>query len=218
MSTVQLKKYAHDGATAGEVEVSEQVFGIEPNRHVLNLAVRRELAHARSGTACTKTRSEVRGGGRKPWKQKGTGRARAGSIRSPLWVGGGVIFGPKPRKFTVGLPKKVRRLAVRSSLSAARDKFVVLPDFSFLTESKTRHMATLLKKLGLADKKVLILYDYQTEGANMHLKLASRNLRGVTLRLPSNLSVRDLLDVDAVIIDEASLKTIDERYMSYAAL
>src|SRR6478609_424255 len=119
-NTLSLNKFSKDGKEAGQVEVSTEVFGIEPNIHVLHQAVRRELANGRAGTACTKTRGEVRGGGKKPWKQKGTGRARAGSIRSPLWVGGGVTFGPKPRDYSFNLPRKVRVLAIRSSLSAAQ--------------------------------------------------------------------------------------------------
>jgi large subunit ribosomal protein L4 len=210
MST-ELKKYSRKGQEEGTIPVSDAVFGIEPNVHVLHQAVRRELANARAGTAKAKTRSEVRGGGRKPWRQKGTGRARAGSIRSPLWVGGGVIFGPQPRDFGFDLPKKVRRLAIRSSLSAARGKFRVLTDFSFLSAPKTKEMAILLNSLGVNGQKVLILVDYKAE-ENKHVKLAARNLDKVTLRLPSNLSVKDLLEVDAVVATEGAIREINERY------
>lgn len=210
-----LTKFSQEGKEAGQVEVSSDVFGIEPNVHVLHQAVRRELANGRAGTACAKTRSEVRGGGKKPWKQKGTGRARAGSIRSPLWVGGGVIFGPKPRDYSFDLPRKVRLLAIRSSLSAAQSKFRVLEDFSFLTSSKTKEMTQLLKNLGLnAQHKVLILANYKA-AENQHVFLASRNLSGVKLRLPHNLSVRDLLDADAVIASADAVQEINERYAAY---
>jgi large subunit ribosomal protein L4 len=174
------------------------------------------LANGRAGTACTKTRSEVRGGGKKPWKQKGTGRARAGSIRSPLWVGGGVIFGPKPRSYAFNLPRKVRLLAIRSSLSAAQLKFRVLEDFSFLKAPKTKEMAQLLKSLGLnKQQKVLLLVDYKAT-ENQHVWLASRNLPGLKLCLPHNLSVRDLLGVDAVIASSDAIQEINERYTAYA--
>jgi large subunit ribosomal protein L4 len=212
---VTLKKYGRDGNEAGQVDVAAEVFGIEPNTHVLYQAVRRELANGRAGTACTKTRSEVRGGGRKPWKQKGTGRARAGSIRSPLWVGGGVSFGPRPRDYSFDLPRKVRVLAIRSSLSAAQAKFRVVDDFSFLSGPKTKEMAKLLQGLGLhQDRKILILADYKAP-ENQHVMLASRNLPGVKLRLPHNLSVRDLLDADAVIASHGAVQEINERYAAY---
>ncbi len=209
-----LKKFSNEGKDAGQVEVSSEVFGIDPNVHVLHLALRRELANGRAGTACTKTRGEVRGGGKKPWKQKGTGRARAGSIRSPLWVGGGVTFGPKPRDYSFALPRKVRVLAVRSSLSAAQSKFRVLEDFSFLSGPKTKEMVSLLSSLGLNNKKVLILADYKAT-ENQHVFLAARNLPGVKLSLPHNLSVKDLLDADAVIASNSAVQEINERYASY---
>jgi len=209
--SIQLKKIGKDGKVAGTVDVAESVFGIAPNTHVLHLAVRRELANGRAGTANTKTRSEVRGGGRKPWKQKGTGRARAGSIRSPLWPGGGVIFGPKPRDFAIKVPKKVRALAIKSGLSATRDKFHVVEDFSFLKAPKTKEMAAFLKSLELCGKKVLILADRKAE-ANQHLDLSARNLPTVTVRLPGNISVKDLLTADAVIVTQDALNLINERY------
>lgn len=211
---LSLNKFSKDGKEAGQVEVSTEVFGIEPNIHVLHQAVRRELANGRAGTACTKTRSEVRGGGKKPWKQKGTGRARAGSIRSPLWVGGGVTFGPKPRDYSFNLPRKVRVLAIRSSLSAAQTKFRVIENFSFLQTPKTKEVIQLLKNLGLINKKVLILADYKAI-ENQHILLAARNLPNVKLRLPHNLSVRELLDADAVIVSANAVQEINERYAAY---
>ncbi|MBX2859783.1 MAG: 50S ribosomal protein L4 [Vampirovibrio sp.] len=209
--SLTLKKYAKDGKEAGTVSVDASVFDIAPNAHVLHLAVLRELANGRAGTASTKTRSEVRGGGKKPWKQKGTGRARAGSIRSPLWAGGGIIFGPKPRDFSFSLPKKVRQLAVKSSLSEVREKIRVIDDFSFLAAPKTRDIAKLLKELGLEGKKVLILADYKTE-ANRFVQLSARNIKGVTVSLPSNLSVKSLLNVDAVLATESAIQEINQRY------
>ncbi len=209
--SVELKKYSEKGKEAGSVSVSDSVFGLEPNEHVLHLAVRRELANGRRGTAKSKTRSEVRGGGRKPWKQKGTGRARAGSIRSPLWVGGGVTFGPTPRDFSIDLPKKVRRLAVKSALSASVDKFKVVENFDFIKTPKTKDMVQFLGALEIDGKKILVLNDYQAR-ENFNVKLASRNIDGVTLRLPSNLSVKDILEADAIVASQAVVEVINERY------
>lgn len=208
---VYIKKISPKGGAVGQLEVSPDVFGVEPNIHVLHLAVRRELSNGRAGTACTKTRAEVRGGGKKPWKQKGTGRARAGSIRSPLWVGGGVTFGPKPRDYSFALPKKVRLLAIRSSLSSAQPKFSVIENFSFLTTPKTKPFAEFLKAMGLIEQKILILTNYKA-AENQNLFLASRNLQGVKLSLPHNLSVKDILNADAVIASEDAVREINERY------
>ena len=136
-----------DGKQVGQISLDEKVFGVEPNIHVMHMAVRRQLNNGRQGTACAKTRAEVSGGGRKPWKQKGTGRARAGSTRSPLFEGGGVIFGPKPRDYAFQMPQKARRLALRSALSARVESTVVVKDFSEITEPKTKLMAQALKSL-----------------------------------------------------------------------
>ncbi|MEB3286604.1 MAG: 50S ribosomal protein L4 [Vampirovibrionales bacterium] len=214
MATIELAKYGKDGKSAGTVAVSESVFGVAPNLHVLHLAVRRELANGRAGTAKAKTRSEVRGGGRKPWKQKGTGRARAGSIRSPLFAGGGVIFGPQPRDYSFDLPKKVRVLAIKSSLSAASGKFKVIEDFAFLSAPKTKDVAQLLKSLELCGKKVLLLVDYKAQ-ANQNVYLAARNIAGVKISLPSNLSAKDLIEADAVITTQAAVEEINERYADH---
>lgn len=207
----ELTKVAPTGKADGTLSVDDAVFGLTPNEHVMYLALRRELVNARHSIAQAKTRAEVRGGGKKPWKQKGTGKARAGSIRSPLWVGGGVIFGPRTRSFSLNIPKKVRALAIRSSLSAARDKFRVVESFAFLSAPKTKEMASFLKKLELTHQKILILANDKAE-ENKHLRLAARNIPGLKLRLPENLSVHDLLNVDAVIATQAAVEAIDARY------
>jgi large subunit ribosomal protein L4 len=214
-NSVLLSKVSPTGKDNGHVEVAAEVFGIEPNLHVLHQALRREHANARAGTACAKTRAEVRGGGKKPWKQKGTGRARAGSIRSPLWAGGGVIFGPKPRDFSFSLPRKVRLLAMKSSLSAAQSKIKVVDDFAFLGTPKTKEMSAFLKSLGLTNKmaKVLILAHKVDE--NKNLSLACRNLPGVKVSLPHNLSVQDLIGAEVVLASSAAVQEINERYASY---
>lgn len=210
MST-QLKQITPEGSLKGALTVESSVFGMEPNTHTMYLAVRRELANGRAGTACAKTRAEVRGGGKKPYKQKGTGKARAGSTRSPLWKGGGVIFGPKPRDYSFRLNKKVRRNAICSALSASADKTLVVENFAFLTSPKTSVMANFLASLGLTGKKVLILADLKAAN-NQHLLLSARNIPKVKISLPLNLSVRVLLDVDAVVATQGALQLIEETY------
>ena len=138
------------GKKVSDLELAADVFAIEPNVGVLHSALIRQLANARRGSANTKTRSEVRGGGRKPWRQKGTGRARAGSIRSPLWAGGGVTFGPKPRDYSIAMPKKQRVLALKSALAAQSENIVVVQDFDKFTEAKTKQFAQVLKEIGRA--------------------------------------------------------------------
>ena len=198
-----------DGKQVGQISLDEKVFGVEPNIHVMHMAVRRQLNNGRQGTACAKTRAEVSGGGRKPWKQKGTGRARAGSTRSPLFEGGGVIFGPKPRDYAFQMPQKARRLALRSALSARVESTVVVKDFSEITEPKTKSMAQALKSLK-AEGKVLIVADTKA-AENAHLELAARNLPTVKVILPSNLNVKDLLEADSVVLTEAAVNEITER-------
>ena len=181
----------------------------EPNLHVMHLALRRQLNNGRAGSANTKTRAEVSGGGKKPWKQKGTGRARAGSLRSPLFAGGGVIFGPKPRDYGFSMPQKARRLALKSALSARIENTVLVKDFSEINEPKTKLMAETLKALKV-EGKILIIADVKA-AENAYLELSARNLPNVRIILPSNLNVKDLLEADNVIITEAAIKEITER-------
>ena len=197
------------GSAVGQIALDEKVFGVEPNLHVMHLALRRQLNNGRAGTACTKTRAEVSGGGRKPWKQKGTGRARAGSLRSPLFAGGGVIFGPKPRDYSFSMPQKARRLALKSALSARIDNTVLVKDFSEINEPKTKLMAETLKALKV-EGKILIIADVKA-AENAYLELSARNLPNVRIILPSNLNVKDLLEADNVIITEAAINEITER-------
>ena len=197
------------GKALGEISLDEKVFGIEPNIHVMHLALRRQLNNARQGNACTKTRAEVRGGGRKPWKQKGTGRARAGSLRSPLFAGGGVSFGPKPRSYAFDMPQKARQLALRSALSARLDQTIIVKDFSEIKEAKTKLMVQALSALK-AEGKILIIADLKA-AENANLELAARNIPTVKLLLPTNLNVKDLLEADTVIITESAISEITER-------
>lgn len=198
-----------DGKQVGQISLDDKVFGVEPNIHVMHMAVRRQLNNGRQGTACAKTRAEVSGGGRKPWKQKGTGRARAGSNRSPLFEGGGVIFGPKPRSYAFDMPQKARRLALRSALSARVENTVLVKDFSQISEPKSKLMANALKSLNV-NGKVLIVADTKA-AENTNLELASRNIPSIKVILPSNLNVKDLLEADSVVLTEAAVNEITER-------
>jgi large subunit ribosomal protein L4 len=196
------------GEKLGEITLEKGVFGVEPNMHVMHLAVRRQLNNARQGSACAKTRAEVSGGGRKPWKQKGTGRARAGSLRSPLFAGGGVVFGPKPRSYAFNMPQKARKLALKSALSAKEAQLTIVKDFSEINEPKTKLMAQALKALKLAGK-ILIIADTKA-AENNYLELAARNIPSVKIILPTNLNVKDILEADNVVITESAVKKITE--------
>ena len=196
------------GEKLGAISLNESVFGVEPNLHVMHLALRRQLNNARQGSACAKTRAEVRGGGRKPWKQKGTGRARAGSLRSPLFAGGGVSFGPKPRDYSFSMPQKARQLALKSALSARNEQLVVVKDLA-IAEPKTKLMMSVLDSLKVAGK-ILIIADVKA-AENNNLELAARNIPSVKLLLPSNLNVKDLLEADSVIVTESAVNEITER-------
>lgn len=204
-----VKILSTQGSELGQMNLEGSVFGVEPNVHVMYLALKRQLNNARAGLACAKTRAEVSGGGKKPWKQKGTGRARAGSLRSPLFRGGGVIFGPKPRSYETALPQKARKLALKSALSAKLDIIKVVKDFSEISEAKTKVMAKVLKDLN-AQGKILIIADLAAD-ENKNLVLSARNIPSVKLLLPSNLNVKDLVDADTIIATEAAINSITER-------
>ncbi len=194
------------GAPVGEMELDEYVFGIKPHSTVLHSAVVMQLASLRRGTSSTLLRGEVRGGGRKPWRQKGTGRARAGSSRSPLWRGGGVLFGPKPRDYSFSLPKKVRRLALRSALSSKilEASIVVVEDIN-LAEAKTRDMVKLLKALSV-NKKALVV----TAEADESVLRSTRNIEGVKALEVEGLNVLDLLRHDVLVITKAAVTKTEE--------
>ena len=198
-----------NGEKLGEITLNEAVFCVEPNLHVMHLALRRQLNNARQGSASCKTRAEVSGGGKKPWKQKGTGRARAGSLRSPLFAGGGVIFGPKPRSYAFNMPQKARQLAIKSALSARSEQLVVVKDFSTIVEPKTKLMVAALKSLNVSGK-TLIVADVKAD-ENKNLELATRNIPSVKVILPSNLNVKDLLEADFVVMTESAVNVITER-------
>lgn len=205
----QIEVHSSNGANIGQIDLNDNVFGIEPNIHVMHLALKRQLCNARAGTASTKTRAEVRGGGKKPWRQKGTGRARAGSSRSPLFRGGGIIFGPKPRDYSISMPQKARRLALRSALSARCEDITLIKDFSALTEPKTKDFVKILDSLKL-EGKILVIAQTKTP-ENQYLDLAARNVPYVRLILPSNINVKDILEADKILVTESALNEITER-------
>ncbi|MFP5504494.1 MAG: 50S ribosomal protein L4 [Candidatus Sericytochromatia bacterium] len=178
------------------------------NTHLMHLHVVRQLRHARQGSSSTLTRAEVRGGGKKPWKQKGTGRARTGSTRSPLWKGGGVIFGPKPRRYTLGLSVKSRRLALRSALLSQMEQIVSVETFG-LEKPSTKTLAGLLKKLGCEGKTLLVV-----KAGDENVTLSARNLKNVKLIQANNLGVKDLLWADRVVASEDALRHIEEVFQA----
>ena len=192
------------GEIAGETELRDDVFGIEPNVAVMHQAVVRQLANGRLGTHKTKNRSEVSGGGRKPWRQKGTGRARQGSTRAPQWKGGGVVFGPQPRSYSQKMNRKMRRLALRSALSTkASDERIVVMDELSMAQPRTKDIVDLLGRLNL-DASVLILVPGPASGVEM----SARNLDHVKVMRANCLSVRDILKYDVVMIPQASVEMI----------
>jgi large subunit ribosomal protein L4 len=184
------------GAVTGSLDLAPEVFEITPNEAVMHQALVRQLANGRQGTHDTKNRSEVRGGGRKPWRQKGTGRARQGSIRSPQWEGGGVVFGPTPRSYAQDMPRKQRRLALRSALSAkaAAGELTVLESFE-LDAPRTRAVVEMLETLNAGKRVLLVLGSH-----NEMLERSARNVPHVLVILASNLNVRDLLVAETVLI------------------
>ena len=195
-----------DGSKSGSVELNDAVFAIEPNNSVLFEAINLQRASLRQGTHAVKNRSAVRGGGRKPWRQKGTGRARQGSIRSPQWRGGGVVFGPTPRSYGYKLPQKVRRLALKSVYSAkvAEDKFVAVEALSFAAP-KTAEFANVLSALSI-DSKVLVI----VEEGNKFAELSARNLANVTVATPATASVLDIVNADKLLVTKEAISSIEE--------
>lgn len=190
-----------------KVDLAKEVFGIEPNEHTLYLAVKAELANMRQGTHKTKTRGEARGGGAKPWKQKGRGTARSGSRRSPIWVGGGRAFGPVPHLYTTKLPKKVKRLARRSALSQKmNDKAVMVVEDLKLKEVKTKSLANILDKLGLAGKKLTFLVPEIEE----NLYLAARNIPNVYVVQAERASTYEIMDCEVLLTEKTAVKSINE--------
>lgn len=206
---MKTKVYNQDGAEVGSVDLKDEVFGHEPNEAVVHQYVVNYLARQRQGTVNTKTRRDVRGGGRKPWRQKGTGRARAGTTRSPLWRGGGTVFGPHPRSYGSDFPKKMKKVALRSVFSdkAKAERIRVIDQIS-LDEIKTKAVVGMLGKFDLAGKKCIIL----DEGRNDKLSLSCRNLQEVLYTRASLANGYDLLNADYVIMTRAGLDKVQEVF------
>lgn len=194
------------GSQVGDIELNDSIFGIEPNNHVLFEAIIMQRASLRQGNHKVKNRSEVAGGGRKPWKQKGTGRARQGSIRSPQWRGGGTVFGPTPRSYSYKLPKKVRRLAIKSALSAKalEENILVLESLSF-EAPKTKEFVAVLSNLSV-DTKTLVV----TDGLDEKVALSARNIPGVTVVAADGLNVLDVVSHNKLILTKSAVEKVEE--------
>ncbi|WP_031517215.1 50S ribosomal protein L4 [Desulfofalx alkaliphila] len=198
--------YNINGEQVGEIELNESVWGIQPNEHVLHEAVVMQLASRRLGTHDTKTRAEVSGGGRKPWRQKGTGRARHGSIRSPIWRGGGVAFGPHPRSYKYSLPKKVRRLAMKSALSSiAQAGNILVLDTLVLDQPKTKDMVNILNNLKVDNKALVVTAD-----KDANVVKSARNIPGVKPLNAAGLNVYDLLHHEKLVITKDAVAKVEE--------
>ena len=206
---MQIDLFSKEGSVIGKVDLPEDIFGIEPNEHAMHQAVVAYLAHQRQGTAKTKIRSEVSGGGKKPWKQKGRGTARAGSTRSPLWSGGGTIHGPKPHEYVDKLPKKVSRLARKSAYSQRllEENLVVVEDFSFDT-IKTKQMASVLKNLALKDYKTLILLS----DTDNKIYMSGRNIPNVTIQPADKISTYDILNHRKILLLKGAIEKIQNTF------
>lgn len=208
MAMTKLDTYNDKGSVVGSVDVPEVFHADVVNEHLLYLGLRLETTNAkRFRTACTKTRSEVRGGGKKPWRQKGTGRARAGSIRSPLWRGGGVMFGPKPRVVTLKMPRKASFLARRDALVAAMPKFKVVDTYAFADSGKTKDVCAALKQLGVCGKKILML----VPGGSL-IERAARNIPNVKFGQVAHVSIKDALHHDVILVDKAGFQALVQQF------
>tara|TARA_B100001778_G_scaffold53453_1_gene40495 strand:+ start:179 stop:808 length:630 start_codon:yes stop_codon:yes gene_type:complete len=207
---MKLKVLNIDGSKGSTVNLDDSVFGIVPNQHVVHQAVISELSNSRQGTHSSKNRSAVRGGGKKPWKQKGRGVARAGTIRSPLWKGGGVVFGPEPHKYIKKTTKKMRKLARKSVLSdkAKNGKLIIIDDI-VLNEPKTKLLVKLFESLKLSSSKITLLVNSEKN----NLFLAARNLPNVYLVESTSASTYDLIDCDVIVAEKSGLELLNKQLM-----
>ena len=199
--------YNIEGKEVGTIELNDAVFGVEVNEHLMHMAVVQQLANKRQGTQKAKTRSEVSGGGRKPWRQKGTGHARQGSTRAPQWTGGGVVFAPTPRDYSFKLNKKEKRAALKSALSSRvqDNKFIVIDEMNF-GEIKTKNFQNMLNNLSVAKALVVI------EEGNTNAVLSARNIADVKTAGTNTINVYDILKYNTVIVTKAAVATIEEVY------
>ena len=200
--------YDIKGKKINDLELAESVFGIEPNENIVHAVLLNYLANQRQGTQSTKTRAEVRGGGRKPWRQKGTGRARQGSIRAPQWIKGGIALGPKPRSYKYTVNKKERRLAIKSILSSkVLEKELTVVDKLELKEIKTKSMVNALKALKVEGKTLIVLPE-----SNKNVLMSARNIEGVNVISINNINVFDLLKYNNLVLPVDSVKKLEEVY------
>ena len=199
--------YNMEGSEVGKLDLNDSVFAVDVNEHLMHMAVVLQLANKRQGTQKAKTRSEVSGGGRKPWRQKGTGHARQGSTRSPQWTGGGIVFAPKPRDYSFKMNKKEKNLALKSVLTTkvAENKFIVVDGLSF-DEIKTKNMVNVLKNLEV--KKALVV----TDDDNKNVTLSSRNIPGVKTAFTNTINVYDILKYDKMVVAKDVISKIEEVY------
>ena len=199
--------YNMNGSQVGEIELNDAVFGVEVNEHLVHMAVVSQLANNRQGTQSAKTRSEVSGGGKKPWKQKGTGHARQGSTRSPQWTGGGVVFAPKPRDYSIKFNKKEKQLALKSALTSRvnENKFIVVDEIK-MDSIKTKNFAEAMKALNV--KKALVVLNENDK----NVVLSAKNIPTVKTALTNTINVFDILKYDTIVIDKAAVATIEEVY------
>jgi len=199
--------YNMEGKEVGTMELSDAVFGVEVNEHLVHMAVVAQLANKRQGTQKAKTRSEVSGGGRKPWRQKGTGHARQGSTRAPQWTGGGVVFAPTPREYTIKLNKKEKRIALKSALTSRvlENKFIVLDELKF-DEIKTKKMQAVLDALNVS-KALVVLNENDA-----NVVKSARNIENVQTALTNTINVYDILKYNTLIVTKAAVATIEEVY------
>jgi large subunit ribosomal protein L4 len=197
-----------EGQQVGDIELKEEIFGVRVNEPLLHQAVQVYLANQRQGTQSAKTRAEVRGGGRKPWRQKGTGRARQGSIRSPQWAGGGVVFAPKPRDYSQKLPKKMRRQAMYSALSSkVNSNEIIVLDQLTLEQPKTRLVDSMLKNLNIEKKALIVIKD-----KDVAVQKSARNIPGVKTAQVGTLNVYDILKYDTFVITREAVEAVEEVY------
>ena len=202
------KVYDMSGKVVGEIELSEAVFGVEPNQSVVHDVVKNHLANCRQGTQSALTRAEVSGGGRKPWRQKGTGRARQGSTRAPQWTHGGIVFAPKPRDYSYTLNKKTRRLALKSALSAkAAAEAIVVIDEIKMEAPKTKEFAAFLSAVGVTGKALVV-----TAEANANVVKSGRNIPGCEITFANLINVYDVVNAGKLVVDKAALAKIEEVF------
>ncbi|MCD6309188.1 MAG: 50S ribosomal protein L4 [Candidatus Eremiobacteraeota bacterium] len=204
---VKVPLYDMEGTKLGEIELKDDVFGVPVRKDIIHQVLLMQLAGARRGTASTRTRGEVRGGGRKPWRQKGTGRARHGSRRSPIWKGGGITFGPKPRDYSFQVPKKVRRLALKSVLSdkVKSNNLLAVKEIK-MPEIKTRDFVSFLSRLPLKDGKVLVVL----KGRNINVEKSAANIPDVKIIFTSTINLHDMLKYEKLLMSEDAIREVEE--------